>query len=257
MPKLNANKNNNYIENPKESIIETPDPICELLFDTLKNKIDKKTKIIDIGCKTGNLSRRFYENEWEVFGIDIDDYSKEFKGKFIQRDFFKINEDDDIYQDNNTDFLILCNPPWNNPKKTNRLNDDEMEKAISDYFICYNKWDQDLFDKNFGLKYKWNNLDYYPEMFMKKIFEVFGDKVKVVLLTIYGFLMNNGINSKRYQWLRDSKFNITSILEIPKDAFMDQGVNIWNHILFFNINDLKPVWFMPEEYLEKLRVKIK
>lgn len=274
MPKLNKNKNNNYIDNPKENCITTPPGICECLYDNLIEKITKKTKIIDIGCSNGNLSRRFFENGYKVTGIDSGDYKDQFKGNFVQKDFFKIQK-----KRKEDDYLILCNPVWNNPKKLINLTEKDLSEKIKIKITdkssniesklkledvredLISRMDNlgfsgDEIEKELGIRYKYNDLYYFPEMFMRHIFELFGENCKVVLLTIQGFLMNNGINSKRYKWLRDGKFEITSVLEVPKDSFKyfeDQKVDIWNHILFFNIEGLKRVWFLEEKYLEKLK----
>lgn len=271
MPKLNKNKNNDYISNPKENCIETPKGICDCLFDNLKNKINRDTEIIDIGCSRGNLSRRFYEYGYDVTGIDSENYKKEFSGKFIHKDFFTMGEDF-----GKKDKLILCNPVWNNPKKLSNLTKEDLKetikinisfKEVGENIVwkdtrkkLISKMDRlgfsgDDIEKYIGKKYKWNDMTYFPEMFMKHIFEVFGENTKVVLLTIYGFLMNNGINSKRYKWLRDSNFKLSSVLEVPKDSFKDQGVDIWNHILFFNIDGLQPIWFLEDKYLDNLIAK--
>lgn len=274
MPKLNKNKNNDYYENPKENCIETSEGICECLYDNLVDKINKKTKIIDIGCANGNLSRRFFENDFKVTGIDLGNHKKQFKGNFIQKDFFKIQK-----KQKEGDYLILCNPVWNNPKKLIHLSEKDMSEIIKIEIIdkssnienmlklkdtrenLISRMDKlgysgDEIEGKIGLKYKYNGMNYFPEMFIKHIFELFGDNCKVVFLTIQGFLMNNGINSKRYKWLRDGNFKLTSVLETPKDSFKyfkDQGVDMWNHVLFFNVLGLDPVWFMEDKYLEKLK----
>lgn len=270
MPKLNANKNNNYFEKPKENCIETPEGICECIYDNLINIISKDTKIFDLGCARGNLSRRFYNAGFDVTGVDIYDFSKEFQGKFFKKDFFKFKSGNKSYQRT----LVLCNPPWNNPKKLLNLKENDWNEVISINVNFLNKktnlkgtrkelknvlegnFSEEEIEKVIGKKYEYAGMKYFPEMFMKHIFDIFGEECKVVLLTIYGFLMNNGINSKRYKWLRDNKFKLTSVLEMPKDTFKDQDIDIWNHILFFNISKLQPIWFLEDKYLNKLRNNI-
>jgi len=86
--------------------------------------------------------------------------------------------------------LILCNPPFNNKKGRELL----------------------------------------PEVFLKKIFELFGEKVPVVLFVPMGFRLNQRVKSKRWQYFRDEcSARITSIISLPLDIF--SGVEFHSEIL--------------------------
>ena len=104
--------------------------------------------------------------------------------------------------------LVLCNPPFNNIKGRKLM----------------------------------------PEIFLKKIFELFGEKVPVVLFAPMGFRLNNRTFSKRYEYFRDDcKAEITSIISMPLDVFPD--VEFHNEILIWNVKGLKAHYWLPEEYL--------
>ena len=215
MPQLNRDKNNNYIKNPKDSTIETPSTIGKLFYDYLHDNRTSKGHILDIGCNRGNLSLEFYNNGYNVKGIDIRDFSSEFHSEFHHKDFLKIinyKEINDIEPD-----LILMNSPWNNPGKPENPN-------------------------------KYLGRIYLPELFLKQIIKLFGMNIKIAMLTSFTLLMNQDINSKRLRWMRDCCAPITSILDIPKNFF--PKVKILNHILFFNICDLPRHWFIPEKYID-------
>jgi len=106
--------------------------------------------------------------------------------------------------------LILCNPPFND-----RLG-----------------------------KYKKKLL---PELFLNRIFETFGYTTPVVLFVPMGFRLNQRKKSKRWKKLRDSGAEITTIITLPIDIFKD--VLFHSEILIFNIQGLKPHYFLPEEAL--------
>lgn len=250
---LNNNGENNYRENQKKTIVETPNKVCEFLFKKLN--LSKDTTIIDVGCSSGNLSKPFYNAGHRVVGIDVNP-SPSFKGEFIQSDFFKLNQ---LPVEKNEKIFVLCNPPWNNPKRISNIKDmnsikkievkgkiiKDSKKNIVDYLVS-SGFSSEKIDLIVGEKYKHDGMNYYPEMFMRKIFDLLGDNVSVMLLTIYGFLMNNRKTSKRYAWLRDSIFKITSICEIPLNLFQHAGVQVFSHIVFFNTKNLPPVWFLSE-----------
>lgn len=221
-PGLNKNKTNDYITNPKENTIETPELLCNVIYDTLLEHecldIIKYDYVLDIGCGYGNLSSIFIDT-FKCVGIDYNDYSKEYPGKFIHKNFFNIIDKKELGHGNP---LIICNPPWNNGEKK----EDNRER--------------------FGKR------KYLPEMFLRKIFTLFGENVSVILLTSYTLLMNQSIRSERWRWIRDSHFKITSILQTPLDIF--PNVKMWNHVLFFNDIGVKleNLWFIPEKYFIKM-----
>jgi predicted RNA methylase len=70
----------------------------------------------------------------------------------------------------------------------------------------------------------------YPDLFLKKIFEIFGDKMPVVLIAGHWFISNN---SSRIQYL--NSLNITKNTTLHKNAFAGCGVSVEANILYFNI----------------------
>jgi len=270
-PGLNKTKENDYNKNPKNNCIRTPRSFGKLIYgkipwDVMAN--DKESTIIlDIGCANGNLSWKYAESDYfKVYGIDIEDYSDSFNGTFIQDDFFKTKKETISSLKPN---LVLCNPTWNNPKKLENCTPFELDKAKTKYELdkakyekTHNKsYDIEFDDDNYG-KSKYGKA-YFPELFLKKIFQMYGADVPIVILTSYTLIMNVRCQTRnamiggqtRQNWLRDCGAKITSVLEMPLDFF--PGVKMWWHTLFFNLgNLLPPVWFLPDEYLTEYYIEL-
>ncbi len=87
----------------------------------------------------------------------------------------------------------------------------------------------------------------YPEVFLKRVFELFGARIPVVLFAPMGFRLNQRRKSKRWRWLRDCGPEITSVVSLPLDIFDD--VEFHNEILIYNVDGIKPHYFLPEEAL--------
>lgn len=83
----------------------------------------------------------------------------------------------------------------------------------------------------------------YPELFLRHITILFGEKVKVVLFVPIGFRLNVKLTSARWQWLINSKIKITSIISLPVNCF---GPVFHSEILCFNLPKLKPHYFLYE-----------
>ena len=83
----------------------------------------------------------------------------------------------------------------------------------------------------------------YPELFLRHITKLFGEKVKVVLFVPIGFRLNVKLTSKRWKWLVNSKLRITSIIYLPINIF---EAKFHSEILCFNIPKLKPHYFLYE-----------
>ena len=88
----------------------------------------------------------------------------------------------------------------------------------------------------------------YPEVFLRRIFEVWGPRTPTVMFTPMGFRLNQRCKSKRWRWLRDSKARLKSIVSLPLDVF--PGVEFHAEILIFNATRIKPHYFLPEEALQ-------
>jgi len=86
----------------------------------------------------------------------------------------------------------------------------------------------------------------YPEVFLRKIQELFGNKIPVIMITPMGFLLNQKLKSVRWKYLRDN-WEITSIISLPIDTF--ENVLFHVEIVCFNTDGMKPHYFMPEEIL--------
>ena len=84
-----------------------------------------------------------------------------------------------------------------------------------------------------------------PELFLKKIFETFTPNIKLILFAPMGLLKNQRLISKRYHWIRDCGAQITSELELPIDIY-GQGIQVHSSVLFFNMFELKPRYFIPD-----------
>ena len=108
-------------------------------------------------------------------------------------------EDIDEWMFENKPDLVLCNPPFNNAP----------------------------------------HRELYPEVFLRKIFDLFGDEIPTVLFVPMGFRLNIRNTSQRWQWLSNMD-NISSIISLPIDCF---GIKYHTEILLFNITGVKPHYF--------------
>jgi hypothetical protein len=84
----------------------------------------------------------------------------------------------------------------------------------------------------------------YPEVFLRKTDELFG-VVPMVLFCPMGFRLNQRVRSKRWRWVRESGWEITSIISMPLDVF--PGVEFHNEILVWNVDGLKAHYWLPLE----------
>lgn len=87
----------------------------------------------------------------------------------------------------------------------------------------------------------------FPEVFLRHIFDLFGTDIPVAMIVPMGMLLNQRRKSKRFRWLRDCGAQITSIISLPLDTF--PGVEFHAEILIFNVHDIEPHYFLPEEAL--------
>lgn len=216
-PGLVSTAKNDYVKKPKDPTIETPRFLSQYIYELVKDKINfnEDDIILDLCCKNGKLSLPFKENNYNIVGIDKKDYSETFHSKFIHSDFLSIFKLEEL--NIKKPKLIVANVPWNNPDKI-------LHKA------------------------------YLPEVFLKQIFRIFGEDIPLVFLTSYTLLMNmsilkSGNVSERYKFLNLIQHHISGVLEQPLNSF--SGVKLWNHSIFFNIDGLNPVMFIPEDFIMK------
>lgn len=81
-----------------------------------------------------------------------------------------------------------------------------------------------------------------PELFLEKIFYLWGERARVVMFVPMGFRLNQRKTSRRWKWLSGLNSEITSILSLPIDTFKD--VLFHAEVLFFNMPMLKPHYWI-------------
>lgn len=81
------------------------------------------------------------------------------------------------------------------------------------------------------------------EIFMDKVLELIPTGVPIVLITPMGFRLNQRRSSARWKKMKKDYPQITSILSLPLDTFEDTLFH--TEVLFFNMDKLKPHYFIP------------
>lgn len=201
---------NNYREQPKKSDIYTPKGVSQFLFDILNKKI----------CPSIEPTYRNYT--W-IFDPAIG------SGRLTDpwfKDGYMVSGCDIIKKTTKYHFFIK--------DKFENIHDGIFKQP--DLVLC-----NPPFNAGCGRKLQ-------PQVFLEHIFELFGVTVPVVLFTPMGFLMNQRKTSTRWHWLRDCGAEISSIISLPLDIFPE--VQFHNLIVIFNIDGLKPHYFLPDKYLE-------
>ena len=98
----------------------------------------------------------------------------------------------------------------------------------------------------------------FPTRFLSKILKIVPVGSPIVFFCPFHFLLNSRVRSNdyagrenRYKWLRDVCPPITSVIPLPQDAFVVDGIGplVHSQILLFNMPRLDPCIFVPEEYL--------
>ncbi len=138
--------------------------------------------------------------------------------------------------------------PWRNCAEIIGADIDERSKKYCDKFIHTDfedlkSWDFDMpdlilcnppFNKHPKRKL-------YSEVFLRKIVELFGASIPIVLFVPMGFRLNQKKNSKRRIWLENT-IEISSILSLPYDCF--EKVKFHTEVLVFNVDNIKPHYFI-------------
>ena len=165
--------------------------------------------IVDIGCGDGRLSSRFLDKV--KLGIDIKKNRRLNLKNFFKADFFKLNvRSFSMIKNFNDIALVIFNPPFNNKGTGRKL---------------------------------------LPELWLRKVFEIWGDKIPVCMFVPMGFRLNQRIYSKRWRYFRDDcKAEITSIISLPLNVF--ENVEFHAEVLIWNLPKLKAHYWLPKEYLE-------
>ena len=87
----------------------------------------------------------------------------------------------------------------------------------------------------------------YPAVFLEHIFKLFGSQIPTVMFVPMGFRLNQRKKSKRFRCVRDCGAEIASIITLPLDIF--ESVEFHSEVLVFNVQGLKPHYWLPEEAL--------
>lgn len=89
----------------------------------------------------------------------------------------------------------------------------------------------------------------YPEVFLRTIFQLFGNDIPVVMITPMGFRLNQRRRSTRWRWVRDTA-TISSLLALPLDVF--DNVQFHAEVLFFNCPSLPPHLWLTDDVLMEI-----
>lgn len=134
--------------------------------------------------------------------------------------------------------------PWKKNSTIVGVDVDPKSKRYADHFVRSRF--EDL--EHWSLPYPnlilvnppWNGANgrkLYPEVFLRKIVDLFGKDVPTVLFVPMGFRLNQRMKSKRWQWLNGIGMGITSIVSLPLNVF--EKVEFHSEILLFNMPKLK------------------
>lgn len=200
----------------KNSTVYTPEILSNYLYQLISEHYEFKY-ILDPCIGEGALAKPFKKDGVIIVGNDIDK-----KGLYDHINYctFKMNFNIKDFRMPNMikpDFIIM-NPPFNGNGK--------------------------------GRK----NL-LYPHLFLKTMFDNYGEDIPLVMITGDNFLNNNNIKSDRLKYISDGNFEVTSIITLPINIFPNVKFN--TQILFFNMPKLKPhyIFDASKPYIEAAKVK--
>ena len=121
-------KRNNYHKNKKQNDIQTPEVICNFIYELIRDNMKPKLPfiyIMDPCCGEGNLLKPFfYDSDYSCIGFDEKDYPKRSKEIFF-KELNYLKTKIDIKPD-----IVLCNPPFNNKKSGQKLLPEVFIKKI-------------------------------------------------------------------------------------------------------------------------------
>ena len=202
-------KKNNYFENPKKSDIYTPKWLSAWLCKLIMGSGVEIGAVLDPAIGLGSLTDPF-QNYKSRYGdqIHITGVDIDEMSRWYCREFYHTKFEDMEIWDGTPPDIIVVNPPFNSAS---------------------------------GRKL-------YPEVFLKKIQDLFGNQIPVMMIVPMGFLLNQRLKSSRYRYLRDN-WEISSIVALPIDTFLkddDSPVLFHAEVVFFNFPNLKPYYFLPE-----------
>ena len=194
---------NNFYKEQKNSTVYTPDGVSEYLFKLLKMR--KKDFIIDPCVGGGSLLKPFAKRGYKTLGIDIENQGYP---DTVERNFLSLKQGEFDKPD-----LVIANPPFNIDEKTK-----ELAKTIS------------------GAR------PLLPEVWLKKIIELWGKETPICLFAPYGLRLNQTCGSKRWKAFVDGTYpQISAIVALPKDIY--EGVMFHSEVLIFNRPDIAGHYF--------------
>ena len=217
---------NDFYNNRKRSDIETPVKVAEFIYQIVRESPlfseVKQYELLDVACGSGILGVPFVSMPWWYVN-GIDVVDEKPEGYANYVQMDFMEFPGEL--PNFSPDLIVCNPPFNNMagEHTN------------------------------GLK---------PELFIKRIFDLYGHTIPVVLFAPMGFIFNQRKKSKRWRSLRDEykDAEITSIIVPPLDIFTNPdfdpdkeigkgnrpNIEFHNMIMLWNIPGVKSFYWLDE-----------
>jgi type I restriction enzyme M protein len=207
-------KKNNYLDNPKKSDIHTPEWLSKWLYDEVVKSGMKRKLIFDPSIGGGALTNPYRENGSIIMGCDIEEQSKDNADYFCHGKFEDLTLEDYMYNFPGVPDLIVVNPPFNSAT---------------------------------GRKL-------YPEVFLRKIDEVFGTEIPVIMICPMGMTLNQRLKSARWKYIRNN-WKLTTYIPLPIDVF--DNVLFHAQILCFNIPLMPACLWIPEEIIPLPKITAK
>jgi len=210
-------KRNDYHNNRKKNDVKTPTPLADFIAEKVTDALDLDFyRIVDVACGNGVLSRAFFN----LIGKDSCDVTGIDNNPYFDDFTYMMEYETDDFLRPGSEGLLFAEP---------------------DLVVCNPPFNQGEKGKSF-----------LPELYMDRIFSIW-PCVPLVLFAPMGMLLNQRMKSKRWKKLRDQEEQITSILPLPLDVFED--VEFHSFVLFFNIRNIPPVWYLTDEVINKINME--
>lgn len=216
--------------NPKErlSTIQTPLVVSEWLCSLVRPKV-RPTYVVDPCCGEGNLLKPWTDLNRRpraqmthaTVGIDV---KPEYAGATSKMDYFIC--------DHFEHFTL------NQMAEATGIDDDDMMSQHRPLIMC-----------NPPFNGNWKKSS-YPEVFLRKIVELWGRDVPIVFMAPMGFRLNQKKLSDRTTWMRDHGPIITSLIACPVDMY--EETQFHTEIILFNIPGLEPHYWLPAKVRSEL-----
>jgi len=240
---------NKYHQNRKNNCVETPPGICNFIYEIVKDCIKfTGSTVLDTSVGTGNLLQPFCNHPLKptLAGFDITNHNIIYDHLFFHKNFLQEKLKNQIS-------LVVQNPPFNNSIETqNYLKSIGQGNAL------------------------------LPELFTKKVFDLYGQETPMVLITPMGFRLNQRRHSDRFKSFRDeyNRAKITGVISLPLDIFSNPNydkekgplagikekgevivesnqpnIEVQAEIIFWNIPCKKFHYWVPDKYIDYSRPK--